>query len=85
MPDKVDGDVLPVVVMALVNTQRITALLETVPEMPGQLEEVTAADDLVVNGSISIEGLAHSVVGIGGLIRITIVLGTLIKSDDRPT
>ena len=82
--NEVDRDVLPVVIMTLVNTQRITALLQTIPQMPGQLEEVSTADNLVVNGSLRIEGLTLAIVGIGGLIGITIVLGTLIKSDDRP-
>ena len=84
VPDEVDGDVFPVVIMAFINTKRITSLLKTIPQVPGQLEEVSTTNNFVINGSIRIEWFADSIVMIGGLIGVTIILGTLIKSDDRP-
>ena len=45
--DEVDGDVLPVIVMSVVHSKGVTAFLEAVPEMPGQLQEIPTADYLL--------------------------------------
>ena len=64
--DEVDGDVLPVVIMAVVHSERVTASLESVPEVPGQLEEVSTADYLVVYRRLGVKAAAQAVVGVGG-------------------
>ena len=83
VPDEVDGDVFPVVIMTVIHTKWITSSLESVPEMPGQLQEVPTADDLVVDGSIRIELLANSIVVVGSFVRETISCRISIKSYQR--
>ena len=63
---EVDGDVLPVVIMAVVNSERVTASLVTVPEVPCQLEEVSTADYLVVYRRLGVKAATQAVVGVGG-------------------
>ena len=72
---EVDGDVLPVVIMAVVHSERVTASLVSVPEVPCQLEEVSTADDLVIYRSIRVELSTLAVVVVGSLVRVTIVPG----------
>ena len=74
VPDEVDGDVFPVVVMAVVHSQGVTASLAAVPEVPGQLEEVPTANHLVVDWSLWTEPCTPTVVGVGGLVRVTVLL-----------
>ena len=81
--DKVDGDMLPVVIMAIIHSKWITSSLEPVPEMPGEFEEVSAADDLVVDWGIRIELFTYSIVVIGCFVRKTISLRFTIKSYPR--
>ena len=72
---KVDRDVLPVVLVSTVHPEGVTASLEAVPEVPGQLEEVSTANYLVVDRGLGVEPGALAVVAVGGLVRVTIVLG----------
>ena len=44
--DEVDGDVLPVVVVAMVHSEWVTASLVSVPEVPGHLQEVSTSHHL---------------------------------------
>ena len=85
LSDKVDSDVLPVVVVSTVHPQGVTASLEAVPEVPGQLEEISTADNLVVDRSRGVEARTLAVVTVGGLIWVTIVLGGTIKPQERST
>ena len=59
----------------MIHTEGITASLEAVPEVPGQLEEVSTANYLVVDRGLGVEPGALAVVTVGGLVRVTIVLG----------
>ena len=63
---EVDGDVLPVVIMAVVHSERVTASLVSVPEVPCQLEEVSTADYLVVYRRLGVKAATQAVVGVGG-------------------
>ena len=82
-PDEVDGDVLPVVVVTRVQPEGVTAALQAVPEMPGQLQEVATSDNFVVNRRVLAKWRAEAVIGVTGLIRVTIVLSSSVKSDQR--
>ena len=75
LSDKVDRDVLPVVVVSTVHPQGVTASLEAVPEVPGQLEEISAADNLVVDRSRGVEPGTLPVVTVGGLVWVAVLLG----------
>ena len=59
----------------MIHSEGITASLEAVPEVPGQLEEVSTADYLVVDRGRGVEPGTLAVVAVGGLVRVTIVLG----------
>ena len=59
----------------MIHSEGITASLEAVPEVPGQLEEVSTANYLVVDRGRGVEPGALAVVTVGGLVRVTIVLG----------
>lgn len=52
--------------------------------MPGQLEEVATPDNFVVNRRILAKRRAVAVIGISGLIGVTIVLSSSIESDQGP-
>ena len=79
VPDEVDGDVLPVIIMTMIHSEWITTLLMTIPHLPGQLQIVSTNNSLVVDWSINIETLTHSIVFIGGKSRITILISSSIK------
>ena len=66
---------LPVVLVSTVHPEGVTASLEAVPEVPGQLEEISTANYLVVDRSRGVEPGTLAVVAVGGLVRVTIVLG----------
>ena len=66
---------LPVVLVSTVHPEGVTASLEAVPEVPGQLEEISTANYLVVDRGLGVEPGALAVVTVGGLVRVTIVLG----------
>ena len=66
---------LPVVLVSTVHPEGVTASLEAVPEVPGQLEEISTANYLVVDRGLGVEPGALAVVAVGGLVRVTIVLG----------
>ena len=83
-PDEVDGHVLPVVVVAAIQAEGVTASLQAVPEVPGQLEEVATPDYFVVDGRILAKWRAVAVVGITGLIWVAIITSPSIKSDQWP-
>ena len=83
VPDEVDGDVLPVIIMTMIHSEWITTLLMTIPHLPGQLQIVSTNNSLVVDWSISIESLTHSIVFIGGKSRITILISSTIKPCER--
>ena len=83
VPHKVDGDVLPVVIVARVHSEGVTAALQPIPEVPGQLQEVATPDNFVVNGRILAKWRAEAVIGVDSLIWVTIVLSSSIKSDQR--
>ena len=83
-PDEVDGHVLPVVVVASIQAEGVTAALQAVPEVPGQLEEVATPDDFVVNGRILAKRRAVAVVGITGLIWVAIITSSSVKSYQWP-
>ena len=72
---EVDGDVLPVVIVSTVHPQGVAASLEAVPEVPGQLEEVSTANYLVIDRSRGVEPGTLPIVTVGGLVWVTIVLG----------
>ena len=59
----------------MIHSEGITASLEAVPEVPGQLEEISTANYLVVDRGLGVEPGALAVVTVGGLVRVTIVLG----------
>ena len=59
----------------MIHSEGVTASLEAVPEVPGQLEEVSTANYLVVDRGLGVEPGALAVVAVGGLVRVTIVLG----------
>ena len=82
-PDEVDGDVLPVVIVTRVQAKGVTSALQPVPEMPGQLQEVATSDNFVVNGRVLAKWRAQAIIGVTGLIRVTIVLSSSVKSDQR--
>ena len=73
--DKVDRDVLPVVIVSTVHPQGVTASLEAVPEVPGQLEEISTADNLVVDRGRGVEPGTLAVVTVGGLVWVAVGLG----------
>ena len=73
--DKVHRDVLPVVIVAAVHPQRVAASLEAVPEVPGQLEEVSTANYLVVDRSRRVEPGTQAVITVGGLVWVAVGLG----------
>ena len=75
LSDKVNSDVLPVVIVSTVHPQGVTASLEAVPEVPGQLEEVSTANYLVVDRSRGVEPGTLAVVTVGGLGWVAVVLG----------
>ena len=83
-PDEVDGHVLPVVVVASIQAEGVTAALQAIPEVPGQLEEVATPDDFVVDGRILAKCRAVTVVGITGLIWEAIITSPSVKSDQWP-
>ena len=56
----------------MIHSEGITASLEAVPEVPGQLEEISAADNLVVDRSCGVEPGTPAVVTVGGLVEIDI-------------
>ena len=66
---------LPVVLVSTVHPEGVTASLEAVPEVPGQLEEISTANYLVVDRGLGVEPGTLAVVAVGGLVRVTIVLG----------
>ena len=72
---KVDRDVLPVVLVSTVHPEGLTASLEAVPEVPGQLEEISTANYLVVDRSRRIEPGTLAVVTVGGLVWVAVGLG----------
>ena len=82
-PDEVDGDVLPVVIVARIQAEGVTAALQSVPEMPGQLQEVATLDNFVVNRSVLAKWRAEAIIGVNSLIRVTIVLSSSVKSNQR--
>ena len=82
--DKVDSDVLPVVIVSTVHPQGVTASLEAVPEVPGQLQEIPTADNLVVDRSRGVEPGTLAVVTVGGLIWVAVVLGCPVKPQVGP-
>ena len=59
----------------MIHSEGVTASLEAVPEVPGQLEEISAGDYLVVDRSRGVEAGTLAVVTVGSLVRIAIVLG----------
>ena len=75
LPDKVDRDVLPVVLVSAVHTQGVAASLYSVPEVPGQLEEISTANNLVVDRGRGVEPGALAVVTVGGLVWVAVGLG----------
>ena len=50
----------------MIHSEGITASLEAVPEVPGQLEEVSTANYLVVYRRLGVKAAAQAVVGVGG-------------------
>ena len=61
--------------LTVIHSEGVTAPLEAVPEVPGQLEEISTANYLVVDRSRGVELGTLAVVTVGGLIWVTIVLG----------
>ena len=59
----------------MIHSEGITASLEAVPEVPGQLEEISTANYLVVDRGLGVEPGTLAVVAVGGLVWVTIVLG----------
>ena len=59
----------------MIHSEGITATLEAVPEVPGQLEEVSTANYLVIDRSRGVEPGTLPIVTVGGLVWVTIVLG----------
>ena len=47
-------------------------------------EEVSALDDLVIDGRLGVELLALAVVGVGGLVWEAVVIGRAVKPEQRP-
>ena len=72
----------PSTILTMIHSEGITASLEAVPEVPGQLEEVSTANYLVVDRGLGVEPGALAVVAVGGLVRVTIVLGWPIKPEE---
>ena len=50
----------------MIHSEGITASLEAVPEVPGQLEEVSTANYLVVYRRLGVKAAAQAVVGVVG-------------------
>ena len=69
----------------MIHSEGITASLDAVPEVPGQLEEISAGDYLIVDRSRGVEASTLAIVTVGGLIWVTIVLGGTIKPEERST
>ena len=80
--DEVDIDVFPIIIMTMVNTKWITSFLMSVPEMPGDLEELSTTNYFVINWGIRVEGFALAIVLICCFIWITIVICRTIKSSE---
>ena len=59
----------------MIHSEGITASLEAVPEVPGQLEEVSTANNLVVDRSRRIEPGTLAVITVGGLVWVAVGLG----------
>ena len=59
----------------MIHSEGVTASLEAVPEVPGQLEEISTADNLVVDRSRGVEPGTLAVVTVGGLVWVAVVLG----------
>ena len=66
---------LPVVIVSAVHPQGVAASLEAVPEVPGQLEEVSTANYLVVDRSRGVEPGTLPIVTVGGLVWVAVLLG----------
>ena len=66
---------LPVVLVSTVHPEGVTASLEAVPEVPGQLEEVSTANYLVVDRSRGVESCTLAVITVGGLVWVAVGLG----------
>ena len=79
--DEVDVDMFPVVIMTMVNTKWITTPLMSVPEMPGDLEELSTTNYFVINWGIRVEWFALAIVLICCFIWITVVICRTIKSS----
>ena len=62
-------------ILTMIHSEGITASLEAVPEVPGQLEEVSTANYLVVDRSRGVEPGTLAVVTVGGLGWVAVVLG----------
>ena len=69
----------------MIHSEGVTASLEAVPEVPGQLEEISTADNLVVDRSRGVEPGTLAVVTVGGLIWVAVVLRCPVKPQVRPT
>ena len=59
----------------MIHSEGVTASLEAVPEVPCQLEEISTADNLVVDRSRGVEPGTLAVVTVGGLVWVAVVLG----------
>ena len=59
----------------MIHSEGVTASLEAVPEVPGQLEEVSTANYLVVDRSRGVEAGTLSIVTVGGLVGVAVLLG----------
>ena len=59
----------------MIHSEGITASLEAVPEVPGQLEEISTANYLVVDRSGGVEPGTLAVVTVGGLVWVAVGLG----------
>ena len=59
----------------MIHSEGITASLEAVPEVPGQLEEVSTANYLVVDRSRWVEPGTLPIVNVGGLVGVAVLLG----------
>ena len=70
--------------LTVINSEGVTAPLEAVPEVPGQLEEISTANYLVVDRSRGVELGTLAVVTVGGLVWVAVVLGCPVKPQVGP-
>ena len=73
-----------VFILTMIHSEGITASLEAVPEVPGQLEEISTADNLVVDGSRGVELSTLAIVAVSGLCGVAVLLGGPVKPQEGP-